>query len=703
MRSWIRPLTLFLAFAGTRAGAQTPAPTFDLVVYGGTSAGVVAAVQGRRAGLEVLLIEPTRHVGGLSAAGLGATDTGNKAAIGGLSREFYRRVRDWYADPLRWTRERREDFRGWREGEDALWFFEPRVAERIFEDLLAEAGVLVVRNERLDRTAPPVMAGRRLSEIATVSGRRFRGRMFVDATYEGDLMALAGVPYTVGREANATYGETLNGVQTANAVHHQFVQPVDPYVVPGDPSSGLLPGIHDRGPGEEGAADAGVQAYCFRLCLTDDPANRIPFAKPNDYDEARYELLLRHFEAGAERLPWHSIGMPNRKTDTNNNRAFSTDHIGANHAYPEADDATRAAIVADHESYQRGLVWTLANHPRVPDTVRAEASRWGLAADEFVDNGGWPHALYVREARRMVSDYVVTEHDCRGTRRPSDSVGLGAYNMDSHNVQRYVDADGHARNEGDVQVPPEAPYPIPYRSIVPPEGSVENLFVPVCLSASHIAYGSIRMEPVFMILGHSSATAAAIALERGLAVQDVPYKLLRKRLLQEGQILTFMEEEEFWSLIEKAKELAPMTEQRPASLAKLLRELPSPKIIAFNRRYGDLKDLSHRWDLWGAAYVMNGGCGDDSFNDFRAWLISEGKRTFHRALADPGTLVELGRVDLLFLEELDYVAERVYRSAEKKNLPTTGRGRQRPAGTPWEEGTVEELFPELHRLYWPPR
>ncbi|MEM7310785.1 MAG: FAD-dependent oxidoreductase [Planctomycetota bacterium] len=532
-------LVVLSACAGAPPADAPPPREHDVVVYGATSAGVTAAVRAARAGLDVVLIEPGAHVGGLSAAGLGATDIGNKRAIGGLSRGFYRRVRAWYADDAHWVRGERGPAAGWRDGEDAMWRFEPHVAERIFEDLLAEAGVSVVCGERLDRGDGVALDGQRLTQVRMESGAAFAGRMFIDATYEGDLMAAAGVPYTVGRESNATYGESLNGVQTANAVFHQFVAQVDPYVVPGDPTSGLLPGVHGAGSGSEGAADRRVQAYCFRMCLTDDPANRIPFARPEDYDEARYELLLRHFEAGAERLPWHSIGMPNRKTDTNNNRAFSTDHIGANYAYPEAGYAERERIVSDHESYQRGLVWTLANHPRVPAKIRAEASRWGLAADEFRATGGWPHALYIREARRMVADYVVTDRDCLGARRAPDPVGLGAYNMDSHNVQRYVDADGYARNEGDVQVAPEQPYGISYRSIVPPRGSAENLFVPVCASASHIAYGSLRMEPVFMTLGHSAATAAVLALERGLAVQDVPYDELSRRLRAEGQVLTW--------------------------------------------------------------------------------------------------------------------------------------------------------------------
>ena len=369
------------------------------------------------------------------------------------------------------------------------------------------------------------------------SGRSFRGRVFIDATYEGDLMAAAGVSYVVGREANSTYGETLNGVQTQNAIHHQFVQPVDPYVVAGDASSGLLYGVDGSGPGAEGQGDHRVQAYCYRLCATDDPDNRRPWPKPDDYDARRYELLLRNFEAGDERVPWHPVRMPNRKTDSNNNFAVSTDCIGMNYAYPDGDYATRERIICEHETYTKGLMWTLANDPRVPEAVRSHFRTWGLARDEFVDNDNWPYQLYGREARRMVSEYVMTQHDCQGRRVAEDPVGLAAYTMDSHNVQRYVDGHGCARNEGDVQVGGFPPYPISYRSIVPRRAECTNLLVPVCLSASHIAFGSIRMEPVFMVLGESAATATVLALETGGAVQDVPYNCLAERLLSDGQIL----------------------------------------------------------------------------------------------------------------------------------------------------------------------
>ncbi|HMO87256.1 MAG TPA: FAD-dependent oxidoreductase, partial [Lacipirellulaceae bacterium] len=412
------------------------------------------------------------------------------------SREFYRRIKTWYDNPAAWTHGRRETFDAYRPDDDAMFRFEPHVAEEVFDDMLRGANVPVVFEQRLVRKADGLQReGVRLVALRVApSGDEYRGRMFIDATYEGDLLAAAGVSYVVGRESNAQYDETLNGIQPArNVKNHRFLVAVDPFRTPGDPGSGLLAGVSPEPVGEEGAGDHRVQAYCFRMCMTRTAANRRPFAKPPGYDEARYELLLRNFEAGDERLPFHPLPMPNGKTDTNNLGAVSTDHIGANYDYPEASDERRAIILADHLAYQQGLMWTLANHPRVPEKVRQQAAEWGLAADEFADNDGWPTEMYVREARRMVSDYVMTEHDCRRRRVADDPVGVGTYNMDSHNCQRYVDANGHAANEGDVQETTRGPYVISYRSIVPRRGEATNLLVPVCMSASHIAYGSIRM------------------------------------------------------------------------------------------------------------------------------------------------------------------------------------------------------------------
>lgn len=516
------------------------AETYDVVIYGGTSAGVVAAVQAKRMGKTAIIVEPGKHLGGLTAGGLGWTDSGNKAVIGGISREFYQRVKKYYDDPAAWKYEESKGYSRYRPQDDAMWTFEPRVAELIYVRMIKEDEIPVVREQPLDRADGVEKSGARIAAITTLSGKTYRGRMFIDATYEGDLMAAAGVSYTVGRESNSQYGESLNGVQKRENIHsHRFVKQVDPYVVPGDPKSGLLPGVHGDPPGEEGQADHRVQAYCYRMCMSNVPENRVPFPKPAGYDEQRYELLLRNFEAGDLRFPMKPDMMPNGKTDTNNNCAFSTDNIGMNYDYPEASYERRAEILREHETYQKGMMWTLANHPRVPEQIRKQMSAWGLPKDEFTDNGNWPHQIYVREARRMVSDYVASESDCRRVRIAEDSVGMGSYNMDSHNVQRYVTPEGFVQNEGDVQVSPGGAYVISYRSIVPKRGECENLLVPVCLSSSHIAYGSIRMEPVFMVLGQSAATAAAIALDDAVSVQDVAYDKLRERLTADKQALVW--------------------------------------------------------------------------------------------------------------------------------------------------------------------
>lgn len=514
--------------------------TADIVIYGATSAGVAAAVQASRMGLTVFVIEPGRHVGGLTSSGLGWTDSGNKAVVGGVSREFYQRIKKHYDAPSAWRFENRNEYSRYRPEEDAMWTFEPHVAEDVFLEMLAEAKVPVVFNQRLNRSAGEGVRldGKRLAMIVMESGAAYAGKMFIDATYEGDLMAAAGVSYTVGREANSRYGETIDGVQKArNIWNHRFVKAVDPYSRAGDPSSGLLFGI-DPGPyPEDGSGDHRLQAYCYRMAMSLVPENRVPFPKPADYDESKYELLLRNFEAGDLRFPMKPDMMPNGKTDTNNNGAFSTDFIGQNYDYPEANYEQRARILAEHESYQKGFMWTLANHPRVPGKVRTEMKNWGLAADEFTDNGNWPHQIYVREARRMVSDYVMTELDCRRQRLTPESVGMGSYNMDSHNCMRWVTPDGKVQNEGDIQISPGGSYQISYQSLVPKRGEAANLLVPVCLSSSHIAYGSIRMEPVFMVLGQSAATAAALAIENRKDVQDIDYAKLEARLLSDKQVL----------------------------------------------------------------------------------------------------------------------------------------------------------------------
>jgi len=483
---------------------------------------------------------------------MGNTDIGNKAAIGGLARNFYERVATHYARPEAWSYETRQEYLArsaignqghgradpvaQRTGVETMWVFEPSVAESVFTAMVEETGVQVRLRQRLDLENGVVKDGYRLVSIRMETGEVYEGGVFIDATYEGDLMAMAGVSYTVGREGNDVYEETLNGVQTRNAIYHQFEAPVDPWVLPGDSASGLLPGIHQGGPGEEGAGDRRVQAYNFRMTLTDVEANRLPIPRPDDYDPQRYELLRRYIATGHFDAIRLNSPMPNRKTDVNNNGGFSSDYIGANYDYPDGDYATRERIFADHVSYIMGLWYFLQNDPRLPAEVREDAGRWGLCRDEFADSDHWPRELYVREARRMVNDHVMTEHHCRGEQTVEDPVGLAAYGIDSHNTQRYA-VDGTVRNEGDVQVGVPSPYPVGYRSIVPRRSEATNLLVPVALAASHIAYGSIRMEPVFMILGQSAGTAAVLALDADGVVQDVQYPALRDRLVGDGQIL----------------------------------------------------------------------------------------------------------------------------------------------------------------------
>jgi hypothetical protein len=529
----------FAAIQGTHStvSAADSSQIYDVVVYGGTSASVAAAIQAKRMGKTAIIVCPDKHLGGLTAGGLGWTDSGRKEAIGGISREFYQRIKKHYDKAEAWIYQKPQEYSRYRPQEDAMWVFEPHVAEKTFEELVAEHEIPVHRDQWLKRNSGVTKNGTRIVSITMLSGKTYRSRIFIDATYEGDLMAGAGVSYHVGREGNEAYGETLNGVQTRNASKHQFEKPVDPYIKPGEPASGLLLRIHAGGPGKEGHGDNRVQAYNYRMCLTKVPENRVPFPKPDNYDPMQYELLARYLDKG-----WRAIFVkfdpaPNAKTDTNNHGAFSTDNIGMNYDYPEAGYERRQEIFKEHEDYQKGLMWFLAYDPRVPPDVREKVSRWGLAKDEFTDNGNWPHQIYVREARRMISDFVTTELHLRRIKPTPKPVGMGSYNMDSHNVQRYVDEKGHARNEGDIQINPGGPYPISYGSLVPKASECTNLLVPVCVSSSHIAYGSIRMEPVFMILGQSAATAAAFAIDGNINVQDVDYSKLRARLLADKQVL----------------------------------------------------------------------------------------------------------------------------------------------------------------------
>jgi hypothetical protein len=531
------------------APADAQASRHDVVVYGGTSAGVVAAVQAARMGKDVVLVGPDVHLGGLSASGLGFTDTGNKAVIGGLAREFYHRIWRHYQQPSAWRWQPREAYGNRGQGTPAIdganrtmWIFEPHVAERVFEDLVAEHRIRVVRDERLDRAAGVTKEGPRITSIRMLSGKTFAGRMFIDAAYEGDLMAAAGVDYHVGRESRDTYGEPWNGVQTGVLHHrHHFgvLPPISPYRVPGDPASGVLPRISTEPPGRYGEGDRRIQAYCYRYAVTDHPDNRLPFPKPEGYDPDQYALLLRVFAAGWRETFDKFDAIPNRKTDSNNHGPFSTDNIGYNYDYPEASYERRRAILREHETYQKGWLYFIANDPRVPEDVRTRMRQYGLPKDEFTDNGGWPHQIYVREARRMVGRFVMTQHQLERTRPTPEPVGMGSYTIDSHNVQRYITPEGHVQNEGDIGVGLDAPYAIAYGALVPKPGQADNLLVPVAVSSSHIAFGSIRMEPVFMVLAQSAATAAALSIDAGVPVQDLPYAALRARLLKDGQVLEY--------------------------------------------------------------------------------------------------------------------------------------------------------------------
>ncbi|WP_018620444.1 FAD-dependent oxidoreductase [Spirosoma luteum] len=500
---------------------QQPSVSVDVCVYGGTSAGVMAAYTAKKAGKSVLLIEPGKHLGGLTTGGLGYTDIGNKYAVTGLARDYYRRIGQHY-------------------GKFEQWIFEPHVAENLFGEYIKRGQVTVLYNHQLvsvDKVKTTIQAItlEQSGQPSAATNRVIRAKQFIDCTYEGDLMAKAGVSFIVGREANSVYGETIDGVQLMNG--HQLPDGIDPYKTPGNPASGLLWGISDARLAPNGTGDSLPQTYNYRICLTDDPANRIPITRPAGYDSTHYELLLRLMAAqpNQRKLGNYFIWsrMPNRKTDINNRGGFSTDMIGANYRYPEAGYAERAAIVANHEQYTKGLLYFFGHDSRVPAELRQEMLVWGYPNDEYTDTGNWSPQLYIREARRMIGDYVMTQDNCVGKTVVNDAIGMAAYTMDSHNCQRLViEKNGvkMVKNEGNVEVGGFPPYPIAYRSLTPKPTECTNLLVPVCLSASHIAYGSIRMEPVFMVLGQSAATAAVMAIDAGVPVQRIDVVKLQNQL-----------------------------------------------------------------------------------------------------------------------------------------------------------------------------
>lgn len=491
----------------------------DVCIYGANAAGVMAAVQVVRSGCRVVLLNPSRHVGGMTSGGLSFTDIGDKAAIGGLARDFYRRLGAYYGKPEEWN-------------------FEPHVAERILNEYLAEAGVAVMNGQYVEAARHIESSGApRISEIRTTSGLTVTARYFIDCSYEGDLMARSGIRYAIGREANAEHGERFNG-QQINATH-QFGSKIDPFIRPGDSQSGLLPGIDPDSEFIPGFPDRRVQAYNFRVCLTRRPGLRVSFSKPDGFDPRDYELLARLLASGWSDVFAKFDRIQGEKIDANNFGPVSTDYIGGSAAWPEASYSERERIFMRHVQYQQGYHWFMSNALAVPAPIRSSYSKWGLAADEFLGTvDHWPHQLYVREARRMVGELVVTENHCLGFRTEDDAIGLGAYQMDSHNCRRIVH-DGYVLNEGDVQIKLNRPYGISYRSIIPRKGECANLLVPVCLSATHIAWGSIRMEPVSMILAQSAAVAASGAIASGnIPVQDVQYAKIRPLLDRCGQILS---------------------------------------------------------------------------------------------------------------------------------------------------------------------
>lgn len=533
-----------LAFA---QNSKTNVFLADVIIYGGTSAAITAAVQVSRMGKSVIIVSPDKHLGGLSSSGLGFTDTGNKEVIDGLAREFYHRIYLQYQLPQSWPWQKQSDYGNKGQGtpgidvnEQTMWIFEPHVAEKVFEDLVKKYEILVVRNEWLERKYGVNILKGKIASITMISGKIFTGRMFIDATYEGDLMACAGVSYQVGREANSVYNETLNGIQTGVLHHdHYFKSNISPYKIPGNPSSGLLPLVSAADPGKKGEGDNRIQAYCFRLCLSNNIKDKVPFLKPPAYNPATYELLARVFQSGWRETFNKFDPIPNNKTDVNNHGPVSSDYIGMNYSYPEATYEERKKIIKAHENYQRGLLYFLANDPKVPAEVRKEMRKWGLAKDEFKDNRNWPYQLYIREARRMVGEYVMTEHNVLGELPVPMPIAMGSYTLDAHNAQRYIKDDGFVQNEGDIGVEPKQPYQIAYGALIPQKKECENLLVPVCVSSSHIAFGSIRMEPVFMILGQCAGTAAVQAIDAHKAVQDIDYTLLKNRLLADRVVIEY--------------------------------------------------------------------------------------------------------------------------------------------------------------------
>ncbi len=551
--------SFLLALALSSSLAAAAVVESDICVYGGTSGGVAAAVQAARMGKSVHIVEPGRHLGGMTSGGLSAVDIGDPRSVGGIAREYFTKLAATVGVTLAWDKP--FESKGGGPATGGAYAIEPHKAEQVFNDMARDAGVKVHLNARL---ASVKKDGAHITELITEDGTVFRAKVFIDTTYEGDLMAKAGVTYTLVREGNAKYGETYNGIHYVEKFlpHTSYAQPgetgrlkggqgvwdrdfpLDPYVVKGDPKSGLLPLIQQGEPGSPGEPAPGVQAYCYRICLTTNPANMIPITPPSDYDPKRYEIVVRFIEAclangDAMDLRWFSKhdALPNDKWDFNT-ATFGGNLPGASHAWPEASYAQREKIGKEHENYHRGLLRFLATDPRVPEKVRKDMQRFGLPKDEFTDNGGWPHQIYVREARRMISDLVLTEHHTFGRQIAPNPISLGSYGTDTHEIRRIV-KDGVVVREGKTAGGRDGapPYGIGYAAIVPKQSECDNLLVTFALSASHTAFSSIRMEPVLMCTSQSAATAACLAVDDKIAVQQVDYAKLKARLERDGQIL----------------------------------------------------------------------------------------------------------------------------------------------------------------------
>lgn len=519
MRAVALAAILALAAPGVRAETRS----FDVVVYGATASGAAAAVAASRQGMHVALVSVDGHVGGMVSGGLSETDKGREEVIGGISREFFERAGKHYNEPIEWR-------------------FEPHVAEQVFRDMLAEAHVTQLSGLRLREQAGVATQNHRITAITLTDGTVLRAPVFIDTSYEGDLMNAAGVEFTWGRESAAQYGESIAGVSGKQRPTHQFNVRVSPYAADGS----LLPEVQPGPRGTIGQADKLVQAYGFRMCLTNVPGNMLPFPKPANYDPARYELLKRYIVALAQqtgRAPSMRALMimtpiKGGKFDINSLGGFSTDHVGASAGFPMADYKKQAAIWQDHYDYGAGFLYFLANDPSVPAVLREEMNSYGLAKDEFVAEHGWPFQLYIREGRRMLGAYVMTEKDITTDVKKPDTIGMGSYQSDSHNVRRIPTPDGAVENEGEQYVMPPTPYEIPYRIMLPKAGAVTNLLVPVCFSASHVAYSTIRMEPQYMILGQAAGTAAAIAVRDHVGVAKVPMPELQGELRDQKAVLS---------------------------------------------------------------------------------------------------------------------------------------------------------------------